>query len=63
MNPIPQLLATVLGYGLEQFVQSRYGGPGLVALAALTLFLSAERRSRAWALTGAGLAFLALTQV
>jgi hypothetical protein len=62
MNPIPQLLATVLGYGLEQFVQSEYGVLGLVALASLTLLLSAERRSMAWALIGAVLAFLALTQ-
>ncbi|WP_327662258.1 MULTISPECIES: hypothetical protein [unclassified Streptomyces] len=63
MNPIPQLLATVLGYGLEQFIQSEYGVLGLVALAALTLLLSAERRSMIWALIGAVLAFLALTQV
>ncbi|MGD6744221.1 hypothetical protein ACOKM3_20510 [Streptomyces sp. BH106] len=63
MNPIPQLLATVLGYGLEQFLQSEYGALGLVALAALTLLLSAERRSRAGALIGAALVFLALTQV
>lgn len=62
MNPIPQLLATVLGYGLELFVQSEYGGLGLLALAALTLLLSADRRSTAWALTGAALVFLALTQ-
>lgn len=62
MNPIPQLLATVLGYGLELFVRSEYGGLGLLALAALTLLLSADRRSTAWALTGAALVFLALTQ-
>lgn len=62
MNPVPQVVASLLGYGVEWFVESEYGFPGLLGLAALTLFLSAERRSRSWALAGAALAVLALTQ-
>ncbi|MGY0492717.1 hypothetical protein [Streptomyces sp. WG-D5] len=62
MNPIPQLVATVLGYGLEQLVRSEYGVLGVLALVALALLLSAERRPTAWALLGAVLMLLALAQ-
>ncbi|WP_425831214.1 hypothetical protein [Streptomyces fractus] len=62
MNPLPQLLAPVLLYGLEQFIQSKYGVLGLVGLTALTLLLPAERRPMAWVWFVIVVAFLGLTQ-
>lgn len=59
---IPELLATLLGLGLEQFVQSKYGLLGLLLLAAFTVFWSAKHKSTLWAAVGTTLFLLALTQ-
>ncbi|MEV5607812.1 hypothetical protein [Streptomyces sp. NPDC052225] len=59
---MPEVLATLLGYGLEQFVQSEYGFLGLLALTAWTLMWSAERKSVSWAAVGAVLALLLVAQ-
>jgi hypothetical protein len=53
----------VLGYGVEQFLQSRYGAFGVLVVAAvLALFWSAERKSTPWAFAGLTLALLVLAQ-
>ncbi|MFI0241941.1 hypothetical protein [Streptomyces sp. NPDC016845] len=62
MNPLWQVLTPVLGFGAEQFLQSRYGIFGVLALAFLTLLWSAERKSTPWAFAGVVLALLALAQ-
>ncbi|MEV1020513.1 hypothetical protein [Streptomyces sp. NPDC050264] len=62
MNPLWQVLTPLIGYGVEQFLQSRYGVFGVLALAALTLFRSAEHKSTPWAFAGALLMFLLLAQ-
>ncbi|WP_338697949.1 hypothetical protein V2W30_18470 [Streptomyces sp. Q6] len=59
---IPEVLATLLGYGLEEFVRSEYGLLGLLALTVCTLTWSAERKSVPWAAVGAVLALLLLAQ-
>ncbi|WP_394432864.1 hypothetical protein [Streptomyces sp. SGAir0957] len=62
MNPLWQVLTPLFGYGVEQFLQSRFGILGVLALAVLTLFWSAERKSTPWAFAGVVLALLAVAQ-
>ncbi|MEU6392885.1 hypothetical protein [Streptomyces sp. NPDC046939] len=62
MNPVWHVLTPLIGYGVEQFLQSRYGVFGVFALAVLTLLWSAERKSTPWAFTGVVLALLVLAQ-
>jgi hypothetical protein len=62
VNPLWQLLTPVLGYGVEQFLQSRYGAFGVLMMAVLALFWSAERKSTPWAFAGLTLALLVLAQ-
>ncbi|WP_372343791.1 hypothetical protein [Streptomyces sp. KL116D] len=55
-------LTALLGFGLEQFVQSEYGFLGLLLLAGFTLLWSAERKSSHGAVIGVVLTLLVLAQ-